>query len=124
MRRTVITACTALLLTGPAWAADPAVPPDNTGINARDTDGGSKTVFDQGNSESDRSITAAIRKQVVGNDSLSTNAHNVKIITDNGMVTLRGPVDSAQEKAAVEKAAKSVPGVKEVTSELQVTSSK
>lgn len=124
MRRILITACGAVLIAAVASANEPATQPDNTGVNARDADGASKTVFDQGNSESDRAITASIRKMVVDNDGLSTNAHNVKIITDNGMVTLRGPVDSAQEKAAVEAAAKSAPGVRGVTSQLEVTSSK
>jgi osmotically-inducible protein OsmY len=105
-----------------AWAAEPATQPDNTGVNVRDRNDASKTVFDQGGSEMDRNITAAIRKQVVDDDSLSTNAHNVKIITENGKVTLRGPVDSSREKSAVESKAKGVPGVKEVTSQLEVTS--
>jgi osmotically-inducible protein OsmY len=123
-----------MLLAGAAWATEPATQyhhtgeaapaPDNTGVNARDRNSGAKTAFDQGESKADRDITAAIRQQVVGDDSLSTNAHNVKIITDNGMVTLRGPVDSTREKAAVESKAKSVPGVKGVTSQLEVTSSK
>jgi osmotically-inducible protein OsmY len=59
---------------------------------------------------------------VVDDDALSTNAHNVKIITDNGSVVLRGPVNSPQEKAAIEAKAKSVPGVKQVTSQLEVVS--
>ena len=130
MRRTVITVCGAILLAGAAWAADPATQPepgtapDNTGVNVRDREGGSKTAFDQGESEADRNISAAIRKSVVDDDALSTNAHNVKIITDNGVVTLRGPVNSATEKATVEAKAKSVAGVKQVTSQLEVVSAK
>jgi len=124
MRRTLVTACGAVLLAGATWAVEPATQPDNTGVNARDRDGASKTAFDQGGTEADRNISAAIRKQVVSDDSLSTNAHNVKIITDNGVVTLRGPVDSAREKATVEAKAKAVSGVKQVTSQLEVTSSK
>lgn len=130
MRRTYITLCGAALLASAAWATDPAtkpVPgtqPDNTGVNVRDSDGTSKTAFDQGESEADRNITAAIRKRVVDDDALSTNAHNVKIITENGLVVLRGPVDSASEKAAVEAMAKSVAGVKQVTSQLEIVSAK
>ena len=120
MRRTILLACGVMALSSVALAIEP----DNTGVNARDSSGKSATVFDQGGSEADRTITANIRKQVVDDESLSTNAHNVKIITDNGMVTLRGPVDSVREKTTIESKAKSVAGVKEVTSQLEVVSAK
>jgi osmotically-inducible protein OsmY len=106
-----------LLLSGTSVSA---ADPENTGTNVRDKDGGSLTVFDQGGSEADREITAAIRKSIVGDDKLSTNAHNVKIITVDGIVTLRGPVDSAAEKNIVEARAKSAGGVKRVDSHLEV----
>lgn len=93
---------------------------DNTGKNARDADGDTKTVFDQGNSEADVQITANIRKAIVDDDALSTNAHNVKVITSAGTVTLRGPVDSAKEKATVEAKAKNVAGVTRVDNQLEV----
>ena len=83
-------------------------------------DRGDVTVLDQGNSESDRNITASIRKAVVDDDSLSMNAHNVKIITQGGVVTLKGEVESAKEKSAVEAKAKSVAGVAKVDSQLEV----
>ncbi|HSP97512.1 MAG TPA: BON domain-containing protein [Candidatus Dormibacteraeota bacterium] len=117
MRRILPLACCAVVMATAAAATEP----DNTAVNARDRNSASVTVFDQGGSEADRTITAEIRSRVVKDDSLSTNAHNVKIITDKGMVTLRGPVDSVHEKAAVEAKAKGVPGVKEVTSQLEVT---
>lgn len=94
--------------------------PENTGINERDRDGAHVTAFDQGNSEADRNITASVRKLLVDDDSLSMNAHNVKIITVGGVVTLRGPVDSAAEKGAIETKAKSVAGVASVHSQLEV----
>lgn len=93
---------------------------ENTGINVRDRDPSKVTVFDQGGSEADRQISASIRKAVVDDDSLSMNAHNVKIITSEGVVTLRGPVDSAAEKASIEAKAQSVPGVAKVDSQLEV----
>jgi osmotically-inducible protein OsmY len=96
--------------------------PENTGINVRDREGDSVTAFDQGNSEADRNITASIRKAVVDDDSLSTNAHNVKIITVGGVVTLRGPVESAKEKRSIETKAKAVSGVTSVNSQLEVDS--
>ena len=126
MRRTCIMLCGALLLAGTAWATDPAAKPepgtqpDNTGVNVRDRDGSSKTAFDQGESEADRNITAAIRKQVVDDDALSTNAHNVKIITQQGIVTLRGPVDSTEEKQTIANLARQAPGVRRVDDQLEV----
>jgi hyperosmotically inducible periplasmic protein len=71
----------------------------------------------------DREISANIRKAIVADDSLSTNAHNVKIITNGGTVTLRGPVKSIQEKAAVEAKAKQVSGAARVENFLEVESS-
>jgi osmotically-inducible protein OsmY len=93
---------------------------DNTGRNVRDRDDRLPTPTDQGNSETDRDITAHIRKEIVANDALSTNAHNVKIITIDGIVTLRGPVKSVQEKAAVAAAAHRAPGVKRVDDQIEV----
>jgi osmotically-inducible protein OsmY len=97
-----------------------AVDADNTGINKRDRGGERVTAFDQGNSEADRNITASIRKAVVADDTLSMNAHNVKIITVDGVVTLRGPVESAAEKSVIEAKARSVAGVARVDSQLEV----
>ena len=93
---------------------------DNTGRNMRDRDDRTVTPMDQGGSESDRTITAEIRKSVVGNDSLSVNAHNVKIVTVDGVVTLRGPVKSTDEKAAIASAAQKTPGVKRVENQLEI----
>ena len=69
---------------------------------------------------SDRSITQNIRKSIIGDKSLSTYAHNVKIITRNGKVTLRGPVRSADEKTNVEAKAAAVVGQDNVTSMIDV----
>jgi len=93
---------------------------DNTARNVRDKDANVPTPVDQGESEADRTITQHVRKAVVDNDALSTNAHNVKIITQNGVVTLRGPVNTATEKATVVAAARSTPGVTRVDDQLEV----
>jgi hypothetical protein len=93
---------------------------DNTGRNVRDRDERTLVPTDQGGSEADLSITAHIRKAIVSNEALSTNAQNVKIITLNGVVTLRGPVNSAAEKAAVAAEAQRAPGVKRVDNQLEV----
>lgn len=93
---------------------------DNTKRNARDADGNTLTPMDQGESEADRTITQNIRKAVVDHDSLSTNAKNVKIITQNGVVTLRGPVKSPEEKAAIAGVAQKTGGVKRVENQLEI----
>ena len=99
-----------------------AVEPDNSGRNVRDRDDQNKTTGDQSENEADRTITQNIRRAVTADDSLSTNAKNVKIITNNGMVTLRGPVKSEKEKAEIEAKAKQVAGVKSVDNQLEVAS--
>ena len=68
----------------------------------------------------DRRITAAIRRAIVKDDSLSLNAHNVKIITLNRVVTLRGPVDSEAEKTKIAKLAQRAAGVRKVDNQLEV----
>jgi osmotically-inducible protein OsmY len=109
----------------PSHAADtnkqPArVDADNTGRNARDADGTTLTPLDQGESDADRTITQQIRKAVVNHDQLSTNAKNVKIITLNGVVTLRGPVKSSEEKATIASVAMKTGGVKRVDNQLEI----
>ena len=93
---------------------------DNTARNQRDRDAAAQTSGDQAENPADREISANIRRAVVADESLSSNAHNVKIITSNGVVTLRGPVKSAQEKAAIEAKAKQVAGVQSVNNQLEV----
>jgi hyperosmotically inducible periplasmic protein len=99
-----------------------AVEPDNTGRNVRDRNEATKTPGDQSENEADRTITQTIRKAITADDSLSTNAKNVKIITNDGTVTLRGPVKSEKEKADIEAKAKQVAGVKNVDNQLEVAS--
>ena len=99
-----------------------AVEPDNSGRNVRDRNDQNKTAGDQSENEADRTITQNIRQAVTADDSLSTNAKNVKIITNDGTVTLRGPVKSEKEKAEIEAKAKQVAGVKRVDNQLEVAS--
>jgi osmotically-inducible protein OsmY len=94
---------------------------DNSKVNARDRSNASPTADQQKHDNSDREITRQIRESVIKDKSLSTYAHNVKIISQNGMVTLRGPVRSAEEKQAIEAAATAVVGQEKVTDELEVT---
>jgi osmotically-inducible protein OsmY len=92
---------------------------DNTAVNSRDRDGGLKTPTDQNENQRDIDITAAIRKRVV-DTKMSVDAQNVKIITADGMVTLRGPVKTAGEKKQVEDIAHDVAGANKVDSQLEV----
>src|SRR5438552_14173453 len=85
-------------------------PVDNTARNMRDRSGDTLTPGDQGGSDADRDITRRIRRVIMQNDQLSADAKNVKIITVNGKVTLRGPVKNDQEAKAVADAAQSVAG--------------
>lgn len=94
--------------------------PTNTAVNVRDRDDRKMTPLDQGSSKSDVDITAQIRKQIIANKNMSVNAQNVKIITTNGQVTLRGPVDSAEEKKVIGEIVESVVHAKSVDNQLDV----
>ena len=93
---------------------------DNTARNERDRNAATQVPTDQAENEADRDISANVRKAVVGDDSLSINAQNIKIITSNGNVTLRGPVKTSREKETIEAKAKQVTGVHSVTNLLEV----
>jgi len=103
-----------------ASANDMGVAPDNTGVNERDGNADAVTPMDQGNNEIDLDLTQRIRKQVVADDTLSFTAKNVKIISENGSVTLRGPVNSEAEKATIAKAATDAAGAGHVINQLEV----
>jgi len=96
------------------------LPADNTGKNERDQDNAKPTPFDQSESEGDRAISQQIRQEVVKGDALSISGKNVKIITVDGVVTLRGPVESEREKADILALAKHVSGVKRIDNQLEV----
>jgi hyperosmotically inducible periplasmic protein len=93
---------------------------DNTRVNVRDRNANEPTADNQKNNMSDRDITKQIRQSLAKDDSLSTYAHNVKVVTQNGQVTLKGPVRSEDEKRAVESKATAIAGENKVTSELDV----
>jgi hyperosmotically inducible protein len=119
--------CTCLLLGVGALAraqapapgqAPPA--PDNTKVNERDRSTNEPTADQQKENRSDRDITQQIRQSIMDDKSLSTYAHNVKVITQNGQVTLKGPVQSEEEKRTIEAKAAEVAGQNKVTSELNI----
>lgn len=93
---------------------------DNTKINERDRTPGELTADNQGQSSSDLKMTQDIRKAVLDDKSLSMNAHNVKIITQDGHVTLKGPVASEQEKNTISEIASRVAGPDKIHNELDV----
>ena len=100
------------------------VPADNTKVNQRDRNQNEPTAEQQKENSSDRQLTAQIRRAIVKDKALSTTAHNVKIIAQNGSVTLKGPVKSEEEKQAIESKATEIAGTGKVNSELQVAPSK
>jgi len=96
---------------------------DNTKRNIRDREGDTLTPEDQGSSQADREVTRQIRRSIVlepGKDKDSVNARNIKIMTVNGTVTLRGVVESQAEKDSIEARAKKVAGVSKVDNQLEV----
>lgn len=95
---------------------------DNTQKNERDRSGDTLTPGDQGESEADRDITAKIRRDVVGDQQLGMTAKNVKIITRDSVVTLRGAVSTAEERALIESYAKRASGVRSVDDQLEIAS--
>ncbi len=124
MKRTTLSLLCLASLTFSVIAEDNTAPAaDNSGRNERDRSGETKTPGDQSNSAADTEMTAAIRRAVMQDDSLSMAAKNVKIITADGVVTLRGPVKTAAEKAAVEKHAKSV-GQAKIDNQIEVEAEK
>lgn len=94
--------------------------PDNTGRNVRDRGGDTLTPGDQSESQSDRTLTQEIRQAVVADKSLSTTAKNIKIITNKGVVTLRGPVKDSHEKETIEAKAQQIAGANNIDNQLEV----
>ncbi len=112
--------CMAVVPAMPAQDAAQAPKADNTKVNKRDRKASQPTADQQKENKPDRQIAADIRKAVVDDKSLSTYAHNVKIIVQHGAVTLKGPVRSEQEKSTIVAKAKEVAGADKVTDMLSV----
>src|SRR5437762_10623608 len=107
-----------------AVAANEKANAGDTALNQRDRSGETKTSGDQSNSSADLKITQAVRQALMKDGELSTTAKNIKVITANGQVRLRGPVKTAQEKARVTQIAKSAAGGAQVDDQLDVKGSK
>lgn len=106
----------------PPTASDSAQAPagDNTKINKQDGSQNATTAQQQKETPADLELTQHVRKAIMADESLSTYAHNVKIISQNGTVTLKGPVRSEKEKQAIAAKAAAVAGNDKVVNELSV----
>jgi osmotically-inducible protein OsmY len=114
-----------LVTTNDAFAQTPAnekstTESDNTARNVRDRDNQTLTPLDQGSSKADIDTTAQIRKEIVAGKNMSVDAKNVKIITNDGHVTLRGPVNTAEEKRIIGEIAGRIADSKNVDNQLEV----
>jgi hyperosmotically inducible protein len=105
----------------PYFNPDATAQPDNTARNVRDRDSSILTPLDQGNSQADIDTTAQIRKEIIATDGMSLNARNVKIVTMDGHVTLRGPVNSEDEKHQIGDIAERIAQSSNVDNQLEVT---
>jgi hyperosmotically inducible periplasmic protein len=123
-----LSAAVAFAVAGPAYSteksdkdakSDANMKSDNSKMNKAMHANKEQTADQQGESKADRKMTQDIRRAVVKDKELSQYAHNVKIITKDGMVTLKGPVRSAQEKSRVEAIATKIAGGK-VTNEMEI----
>lgn len=107
-----------------ARQSDQQAQPDNSRNNKGDNGKGGTTADQQQNNPADRELARKIRKSIVSDSSLSTNAHNIKVIVRDGMVTLKGPVHTEDEKNAIgAKASEAAGGNDKVQNELTVKAS-
>ena len=120
LKRTIPT----IILTGicsltwiPVSAQTPA---DNTKVNERDRAKGAVTADQQKDNASDRNLVKTIRQSLTKDKTLSTYAHNVKVVSQDGQVTLKGPVRSEEEKRAVEAKATEIAGAGHVINEISI----
>ena len=120
IKRTSVVVVTAAAVSMAALAADEKTNSDNTVTNKRDRSGETNTSGDQSNSSADLKITQAVRRALMKDGELSTTAKNIKVITANGQVTLRGPVNNAQEKAKIDQIARSAASGAQIVDQLDV----
>jgi hyperosmotically inducible periplasmic protein len=122
MKRTTLSLICISTLALSAVAQD--TKPDNSAKNERDRSGETKTSGDQSNSSEDTKITADIRRAIVKDSSLTMAAKNVKVITAGGIVTLRGPVNSAEEKTKIEQLATAAANGAKIDNQLEIKESR
>jgi hyperosmotically inducible protein len=119
---TALVVVSALLI--PVVSAGAQTPADNTKVNKRDRAEGAVTADQQKENASDREIAQKIRRALMADSTLSTYAHNVKIVAQNGQVTLKGPVRTDDEKKSVEAKATEVAGAGRVNNEITIAPTK
>jgi len=120
LARMALTVC----LSGLAGAALAQTPADNTKVNTRDRSESTVTADQQKENAADRTLTQKVRQSLMRDKSLSTYAHNVKIVSQGGEVTLKGPVRSDEEKQIIEAKAAEVAGTGHVRNELTIAPAK
>ena len=118
--RTILASLLSGVFSLTALPASAQTAPDNTKVNQRDRAKGAVTADQQKENASDRDVVKRIRESLVKDKSLSTYAHNVKVVSQNGQVTIKGPVRSADEKRSVEEIATAVAGAGHVTNEITI----
>jgi osmotically-inducible protein OsmY len=123
MKRIILALTCLSAFTLAALAGNDKEKPDNTATSERDRSGETKTSGDQSNSSADLKTTQAVRQALMKDNELSTTAKNIKVITADGHVTLRGPVKTAQEKAKIDQVAKSAAKGAQIDNQLDVKGS-
>jgi osmotically-inducible protein OsmY len=104
----------------PYFTTNVITEPDNTARNVRDRNNSTLTPLAQGNSKADLDTTSQIRKEIIAGKDMSVSAKNVKIITIDGHVTLRGPVNTAEEKRLIGEIADRIAHSENVDNQLEV----
>ena len=122
-RRRILCAIVVSALIAPASALA-QTPADNTKVNTRDRTKGAVTADQQKENASDRELTQKIRRALMQDKTLSSYAHNVKVVARGGQVTLKGPVRTEDEKRIVETKAAEVAGAGHVTNEMSIAPAK
>jgi hyperosmotically inducible periplasmic protein len=122
--RVVVAVAFAAALLIPVFSAGAQTPPDNTKANKQDRAKGAATADQQKENATDRELSQKIRRAIMDDKSLSTYAHNVKIISQDGQVTLKGPVRTEDEKKTIEAKATEVAGAGHVTNEITIAPEK
>jgi len=123
-RYVLAAAVTVALGSAQVLGAQQSTQPDNTKVNKQDRAAAAKTADQQSNDKADLELARQIRRSIVNDKTLSSYAHNVKIVAVGGKVTLKGPVRTTEEKAAVEAKAKEVAGPANVVNEISIAPSK
>jgi hyperosmotically inducible periplasmic protein len=124
IRATVLTVVVTGLCAIATVTASAQAPADNTKVNTRDRDKAAVTADQQKENAADRDLTQKVRRALTQDKALSSYAHNVKIITQGGQVTLKGPVRSEDEKQTVEHMATELAGAGHVTNQMSVAPKK